>query len=136
MPSDFMIDSARGVVFSKGWGVFTPEDYFDHLARLQSDPRFDPRFHQVVDCRAITVMALTSKQVAELADRTGFAVQSRRAFVVSTDLQYGLSRVFAAHREMGGGQDVGVFRTMEDALAWLNLPTDLDPFAHSAAKPD
>jgi hypothetical protein len=47
----------------------------------------------------------------------------RLAIYAPTDISYGLGRMYQAHREMRseGGRRVGVFRTMEEALAFLGL---------------
>ena len=129
MPETYAIDTQRGVVFSKGTGVFTYVDFCEHMTRMQADPRFKPDFNQLVDCRALTAFELTGDQINELAGNSIFSVRTRRAFVVSSDLQFGLSHVFAAYRELRGEADIRVFREMREALLWLGLPADLDPWA-------
>ncbi len=129
MPETYVIDPQRGVVFSKGIGVFTYADFTEHMARMKADPAFRPEFNQLVDCRAMTSFDLTGAQVNEIAGRSIFSVRTRRAFVVSSDLQFGMSHMFAAYRENRGEMDVRVFREMREALAWLGLPPDLDPWA-------
>jgi hypothetical protein len=129
MPETYVIDPRRGVVISKGTGVFTYAEFRGHMERLKADPRFRPEFNQLVDCRAVTAFELTGEQINELAGRSIFSVQTRRAFVVSSDLQFGLSHTFAAYRDLRGETDTRVFRELRDALAWLGLPADLDPLA-------
>ncbi len=129
MPETYLIDTQRGVIFSKGTGVFTYADFCEHMARMRADPRFRPDFKQLVDCRTATAIDLTGEQVSELAGRSILSVGTRRAFVVSNDLQFGLTHMFAAYRENRGEKDARVFREMRDALAWLGLPADLDPWA-------
>lgn len=127
MPADYIIDVPHGVVLSRGYGEFTAADYQDHMIRLLRDRNFNPEFNQLVDCRAISRMKLTGEQIFALASRSAFAETSRRAFVVASDVQFGLSRMLATHRETSGGQKVMVFREMGAALAWLGLPSDFDP---------
>jgi hypothetical protein len=136
MPSDFIIDEQRAVVVSKGTGVFTHADFLDHMARLSADPRFRPEFDQLVDCRALTSLEFTSDEVSELAKASIFSRQSRRAFVVSSDLQFGMSRMFATYREISGAKEIMTFREMREALSWLNLPPDFDPYGAGGPKPD
>jgi hypothetical protein len=128
MPAKYIIDVPHRVVFSKGTGVFTQADFLDHMARMKVEPDFDPDFSQLVDCREITLMDLKNDQVRDLASQTIFSVNSRRAFVVSSELHFGLGRMFAAYRELAG-QQVAVFKDVPSALTWLNLPLDLDPHA-------
>lgn len=129
MPSVYTIDVERGVIFSKGTGVFTYADFLDHMARLLADPRFHPDLHQLTDGRALTSLDVTAEQIRDLALRSIFSVRSRRAFVVGSDLQFGLTRMFAAYREIIGVHEIAVYRDMRDALAWFNLPPDFDAFA-------
>jgi hypothetical protein len=124
MPTEFIIDSQHSVVISRGSGVFTREDYFDHMSRLGTDPRFSPDFDQIVDCRAFEDLRLTGEEIRELAEKTIFGVRSRRAFVVSSEVQYGLTRMFASYREIKEGQETRVFRDIRDAYSWLDLSPD------------
>jgi hypothetical protein len=128
MPANFIIDVQHRLVFSTGDGVFTHADFLEHMARLQRDARFQPEFDQLVDCRAFTLQ-LTSEEISDLASRSVFSSRSRRAFVVASSLQFGLSRMFAAYREEKGRQETMVFRDLREALAWLNLPPDWKPTA-------
>ncbi len=136
MPSNFLIDEQRAVVFSWGTGVFTYADFLDHMARLLADPRFRPEYDQLVDCRALTSLEFTGEQVSELAKRSIFSGRSRRAFVVSSDLQFGMSRMFATYRAISGAKEIMIFREMREALSWLNLPPDFDPSAAGGPKQD
>ena len=132
MATEFKIYPQLGVVISRGNGVFTQADFLDHVSRMQANPEFRPDLHQIVDCRAIEKMELTSSQVAYLAGKSFFGVRSRRAFVVSSDVQFGLARMFAAYRELKAGQEVMVFQEMPAALSWLGLSPDL--FSDTASK--
>ncbi len=129
MPETYLIDTRRGVVFSKGTGVFTRAEFRAHMARMAADPRFRPEFNQLVDCRGLTGFDLTADEINELAAHSIFSVRTRRAFVVSSDLQFGLSHMLATHLKFRGESGPRVFRYMREALAWLDLPVDLDPFA-------
>jgi len=129
MPAEFIIDVEHRVIFSIGTGLFTSTDFKEHMERLRRASDFNPDFNQIVDCRGITCMDLNSEQVRDLAGQSIFSNRSRRAFVVSSDLQFGLSRMFSAYREAVTGQEVRVFRTMPEALAWLDLPLDVVGFS-------
>jgi len=129
MPYNFIIDAERHVVFSRGIGVFTHAEYLAHISRLEREVLFRPEFNQVVDCRLITKMDFTGDQLADLASKSVFAKSSRRAFVVSSDLHFGLSRVLATYLALRKSEETNVFWDMREALSWLNLAVDLDPFA-------
>ena len=129
MPADYTIDAERGVVFSRGTGVFTHADFIGHMTRLGKEKWFQPGFNHLVDCRSITQMKLTGGEIEELAKRSLFAANSKRAFVVANGVQFGLSRMFATYRKIHGGQEVRVFTELREALSWLGLPEDLDPYS-------
>lgn len=135
MPSEFIIDEKVGLVFSKGLGVFTPQDYFDHMTQLGRDARFKTEFNQIIDCRSISEMKLNAEQIRGLAERSIFSVHSKRAFLGSTDMQVGMSRMLAAYQEMQGRPNVKVSRDLADALAWLDLPGDYDPYRNVVTHP-
>jgi len=136
MPYDFFINAERHVVFSRGIGVFTHAEFLEHISRLQREVLFRPEFDQIVDCRLITKVDITGEQLAALASRSVFAESSRRAFVVSSDLHFGLSRMLAMFLEIEKGQQTRVFRDMREALSWLSLPLDIDPFVPHESRDD
>jgi len=127
MPADFEIDPVHRVVFSRGFGIFTHADYLDQMEQLRCDSRFQPEFNQLVDCRAITLLDLTAAQIQDLAMKSVFKPESLRAFVVTNDVQYGLSRMLGSYREIKGANTLVVFKEMTDALSWLNLPLESAP---------
>lgn len=138
MPAIFHIDVQRGVVFSKANGVFSHTDALEHMERLSRHPDFRPAFNQLLDFRQVTSVVLSGEEVRALAQRAIFSESSRRAFVVSSDLQFGLSRMFGIYRELGGEEGIMVFREMNTALGWLGLSAEPDPklFADVGSPPD
>ena len=124
MPTEFTINQEHGLVISRGTGVFTREDYLDHMSRVKADPRFSPDFNQLVDCRAISKMDLSGMQIRDIASRTVFDVRSRRAFVVSSEVHFTMTCVFGTFRQINAGQEVGVFREWHEACSWLGLPPE------------
>jgi hypothetical protein len=127
MPADFFIDPQMGMVFSKAMGVFGRVEALDHMNRLLHHPDFRPEFNQLLDFRGITKLELTSEEVRGLANRTIFSAHSKRAFVMASDLQFGLGRMFKTYREIGGEQGIMIFRVMAEALSWLSLSAEPDP---------
>ena len=131
MPADFFIDAKSGVVYSKAVGVFTRADAEDHMKRLLRDPAFNPAFNQLVDFRDVTKFALPGEEIRELAQKTVFGAQSKRALVVSSEEQYGLGRMISIYREIEGEAGMRVFREMDASLSWLTLSTSPDSSAFS-----
>ena len=129
MPADYTIDAMRRLVVSRGTGIFTYDDYIKQMTALGKEPLFQPNFNHLVDCRAITLMNLTASEIKDLATRSLFGANSKRAFAVSNSIQFGLGRMFATYRELHGGQKIMVFAELKEALLWLGLPEDFDPYA-------
>lgn len=127
MASDFIIDVNRGLVRSKGTGVLTLLSITDHMDRPSEHPDFRPEFNQIFDFREITKPSLSFEDVTQLAERSVFSPQSQRAFVVSSDWQFGYGRMFATMRSVRGESGIAVFRSMKEAADWLGLPEETDP---------
>jgi hypothetical protein len=121
MAADFIIHPKERVVFSYGWGTLTAADLREHRSRLFEHPRFDPRLRQLANLMDVAEMKLSSNQIWSLACEPVLGPRSRRA-VVATDRQYGWARMFHGYSE---GQNVGVFRRLDEAAAWLDLPIEL-----------
>jgi hypothetical protein len=121
MPADFYIDTDVGIVFSRAVGTLTYEDAVGHMNRLLADPRFKPKFNQLFDFRSVTKLAVTHDETFQLAQRAVFSPQSRRAFVVSSDHQFGMGRIFGTYRDLEGEFGIQIFRQMREALEWLSL---------------
>src|SRR5882724_1470937 len=127
MPADFYIDTQHGIVYSKATGVLGRAEALDHMDRLSQHPEFRLEFNQLFDFREVAKVELTPEQVQVLAMRKIFSERSKRAFVVSSDLQFGLSRVFEAYRNLAGEKGISIFREMAGALSWLGLSAEPDP---------
>jgi hypothetical protein len=91
------------------------------MDQLLADSSFQPGFCQLIDFRGLTEVALDADEVRGLAQQTVFGPDSKRAFLVSTNLQFGFSRLFASHRDILGEGHIGVFKTVVDAVAWIGL---------------
>jgi len=120
MPASYLLDLERRVVFSRAWGVLTDADITAHAAALRSDARFDPSFRQVADFRAVSEIRVTGAVVRGIAFDNPFRREARRAFVVASDLAFGLARMF----ELAAAADAEEFRivrTIEPALEWIGL---------------
>jgi len=72
-----------------------------------------------VDFTHTTTAALSADDIRKLAERRVFWPCSRRAFLVSGDLLFGLARMFEMLRENAGDEGIRVFRRLDDALEWI-----------------
>lgn len=96
--------------------------------RITREPAFGADFNQLVDCRGVALMDLTAAEIRELAARSVTECRGRLAVVVATSEQYGVSRMLAAHRDFAGGTEMLVVWKLAEALDWLGLPSDYEPF--------
>jgi hypothetical protein len=115
------IDPNRKLVFTTITGEMTMNEVREDLARLAPGADYDPGLPELVDMRNATT-ALTTSELLQLAGtakhHTPTAGRGRRALLLSSDLMYGLYRMFAGFAN-GGTTDFGVFRDEAAALAWL-----------------
>lgn len=121
MPTSYSIDSARGLVISRFWGVLTDAEVRDHRRSLAADPAFDPSFHHLSDFRELIVAAVTDATVAEVARESVFGRGARRAFVLD-EVKYqrsGLERLFQQYAKQAPGQQIKVFHDMQEAERWV-----------------
>lgn len=103
------------------YGRVTDEELLAHYAA----PEFQTiavLWRELVDGREIDFMAVTPDGQRRLADLASTATDRLRggrvAMVASTDVTYGMFRMWQLRRE-SMGFEVSVFRELAPALAWL-----------------
>jgi hypothetical protein len=121
MPVSYRIEPAMHLVLSRARGRFTNAELRDFYHQLAADPRFRPEYCQLSNVDDVTEFELDSWMIAQVASWPIFDVGTRRAIVAAGDVGFGLARMFSSYGERVG-QDVRVFRTEAEALAWLNSP--------------
>jgi len=119
VPGEYRIDRSERVVYSRAWGVFTDADLAEIRAALFKDPAFNPDLAILIDLSDVTELKLTSRALLNLAMTTRFAPTVRRALVASSDVAYGMGRMFAILT--GREERVQVFRDRASALEWLGV---------------
>jgi hypothetical protein len=117
----YRIDKERSLVVSTGTGVLTKEDILGHMDRISKDPDFNPDFSQLADFRQITAVEFGPEEVRQFAQRSIYSPRARRAILVKDDLQFGLARMFEIYRELNGESGIRVFRTLEEAMDWIQI---------------
>ena len=122
MPLTYRIDPARRLVLTHATGVLTDADLLAHKERLVRDPAFDPGMWQLSDIRNIERLDVTAVGVQAMVDHDNSNAARRRghrlALVVPADEAFGMARMYQLmhHSEE---ENIGVFRTMGEAEAWL-----------------
>ena len=119
MPYDILIDAEHRIVYSRAWGEFTEADVLAHRQRLKADPQFDPTFRQLADFTGVTRLAISTASVKALTSLDPWHADSRRAFVASADVVFGMARMYAML--LGPSKsNIAVFRRAEEAERWLH----------------
>ena len=126
MPLDYRIDHEQRLVRVTASGVITADTLFEYQKEAWSDPAI-AGYDELVDMGGGRGRegAAAVENVSALA---GFSARmdaptkpTKLAIVAADDLLFGLGRMYQAYREMkpGSNKEVAVFRSMPDALAWL-----------------
>lgn len=119
MPAYFKIDKEHRLVMSTISGVFTMAEALAHRENLRKHPDFDPSFSQLVDFTQVARLELKREDMQGLAQASIFSSDSRRAFVTSSDVVFGMARMFEALRDSIGENGIRVFRNLDEALDWV-----------------
>ena len=119
MPASYTIDSDRKIVLSRIWGIATEDEIQEHGQRLRVDPEFRPDFRQLIDMSDVTEIRVGSEMVRDAARNQFFSPGVRRALVATSDVAFGMARMYAIASE-NAGQTIKVFRDMKAAEAWLD----------------
>jgi len=135
MPIEYRIDHDRRRVVAHGTGTVTTEDIYAYQHEVWARPEVSG-FDQLVDMStadhidAPVPSADGMRDLAALAAGMDHPVQpSRFAIVAPGDLAFGLGRMYSTYRELEprSTKAVRVFRTMDEALAWLDAAPDTEP---------
>jgi hypothetical protein len=125
MALDYEIDRERRLVRVTASGVITPDVLFGYQKTVWEDPGI-AGFDELVDMSGVERVEVASpSNVSALAGYSakmdGDATPTKLAIVATDDLLFGLGRMYQAYREMkpGSSKEVAVFRTMQEALSWL-----------------
>ena len=133
MPCDYEFNLDRRWLRCRAWGVVTFAEGMANRERFTSDPSFSPDFDQIYDGRDVTRVAITASETGILARDAVFSAKSRRAFVAPRTDTYSFARTFQLYRQINAGKEnIRLFRTVEDAEAWLtglaDSPIMIPPF--------
>jgi hypothetical protein len=129
MPLEYDIDHARRLVTARGRGILTYQEMIEYQSAVWSRPDVDG-YDELVDVTAVEDFAQPStEKVRDLASLSA-VMDGRRAarfaIVAPGNLAYGLGRMYQTYRslERSGTKDVGIFRTMAEALVFLGTGRD------------
>lgn len=121
MPLTYQLDIRLRLVMTRGSGTVTLEDIWSHRRRLADDSRVTAGFAELTDLCDIEAMRLTSAELNQVVSQDqspqGFDT-SPLAFVSGKPAVYGVMRMYSMLTERAGRR-VGVFGTIDEALAWI-----------------
>jgi len=116
----YEIDAARKLVTSRGWGIVTATEVFEHQRALGSDPAFRSDFLQVIDLSAVSEAQMDGHDVRAMAHAPLFSSGAKRAVIAPDPVVFGLSRMFETFRDISGGtEQIRVFKDRNEAMLWL-----------------
>jgi hypothetical protein len=127
VPIAYRIDHERKIVVACGYGLLTTADVFDYQRTVWS--RQDVAgYDELADMTHVAAVDLPSAQrirdLASMSARMDVPEGgSRFAIVAPSDLTFGLGRMLQAYRaaDERSTKTIGVFRTMAEALVFLQL---------------
>jgi hypothetical protein len=98
--------------------VLTLAEVLAHRQQLLQDPH-------LIDFTQSTDIELSADEIRGLALKSVFSADSRKAFLVNTDLQFGLVRMYEILRDLSGETGIRVIRDRRDALEWVLGTSDV-----------
>lgn len=131
MPIVYRVDHDARLVLAVGYGVVTDPDVFQYQQEAWS--RSDVAgYSELIDMTDVTEIAVPSTdRVRDLATLSASMDDkksvSRFAIVAPSNVAFGLGRMYQTYRTLDSRstKEIGVFRTMPEALAFLDIPTSL-----------
>ncbi len=123
MPVGYKISPERRLVTLAVTGDLDEPAIRDVERALTTDPAYDRDYDHLLDVREGRNLIGSSAVLREMAAKPIVNPGVRRAIVTSNLVAYGLARLFQmTHDTRGLGDEIQIFRTMEEAEVWLALP--------------
>jgi hypothetical protein len=119
MPATNLVCAPYRLVISTCYGELTAPELKSATVDLRRHPEFHPGFRQLIDLSHVVKLNLDFRDLYQLKHSDDpFSNEGKRAVFAPNDVSFGMSRMYqlilnAAHFE--------VFRSLADALAWLEL---------------
>jgi len=135
MAYEYSIDRERHVVYARMSGSLTIHEVRQLVDELVNDPAVLDGFGELIDLRGAITDSITGDDVRHLATAT-LDASTRRAFVTTDVLTYGLARMFEIYRQLNRKKDeVAVFRSVTDAEKWLGVTAASETRSRDQGRP-
>ena len=92
----------------------------DYVRALGTDERFEPTFMQLLDFRLCRAMRLDADELRKVGHASPYRADARRVALVSTDLAFGMARMYGLQRGEAG-EHFMVTRSLDEAMGWLGV---------------
>jgi hypothetical protein len=139
MPITYRIDHERRIVFARGLARFTEQDASNYQLEVWSNPAIQG-YDELFDMTNVEEIEDASpERIRQFARESAKMDQpeshSRLAIAAPQDIAFGLGRMYQAFRELNPAstKKVGVFRSLREALAWLEID-DLSDWSEAGTK--
>jgi hypothetical protein len=120
MPIQFNRDSETGILFTRAEGLLSFEDLQRHLDEEVASK--GAGYAEIFDASDASTN-LTSAQIKQIADRVTSMMQvdpfGATAIIANKDAVFGMARMLETFCELESGPPMGVFRTVDEGLKWL-----------------
>lgn len=128
MPITYAIYDTIELVFARWTGDVDHVDFVKVSDAIQSDPLYRPSFKLLVDLSKVEKMDFSADALEYLSERYSRhlikAVTNQDTAVVATsDTSYELATIYAEFANRIGAEPTTVFRELDAAIAWLDLPS-------------
>ncbi len=132
MPAKHEIQIDEKIIVTKWDGVATDNDFIAVLKAYQKNIQTKSEhkgFNEVFDCTGITKIKITTnglKKISRISTETDSDIlKTKLAFIVSSNLAYGLVRMYDAFRSFEKKQtkEIRVFKVESEAFDWVQNNT-------------
>jgi len=128
MPAHHYIDEKRQLIITSWEGEAHDIEFIEALKKYQKDIQNHPdyiNYNEIVDFSQVTKIHITTegiKNIGLIAPKTDYDEANRKlAFIVSSNLAYGLVRMYQAYRDFSNRsiKKIRVFKSESDAFEWV-----------------
>jgi len=132
MPANHKIDTKTKLLITTWEGEARDIDFIQAIKKYQKDIQNHPdyiAYNEVVDFSKVTGIKLTTegiKSIGLIASSTDQNEVNRKlAFIVSSNLAFGLARMYEAYRGFSkkSHKEIRIFKNEKDAFEWVKNNT-------------
>lgn len=120
----FFIDQDARVRIARFTATVGDQELLDAYGLLLKQPDYDATLNDLVDLTGVERLEITAEAMRHLigmfAPVDALAQPTRLAIVAASDYTFGMSRMYELLRGDDVPEEVRVFRSADDASAWLN----------------